>query len=169
MAALPMLSMGLSLVGGATMAAGTLAGGNSAAAYGKAQQQAYNMEAAQSFASGQRQMLDTQDKTRMAISTIRANAGASGVDAGSGSPATTTGEVAQRGEYHALMDMFNGENRANQLRYQGTLADTEGEMKKTASRYTAFGTLAGTAGTATQTYAAFKYPTVYGRPSMALV
>jgi hypothetical protein len=125
-------------------AAGTLAGGSYAktagdmqrtAAYSQAEQVENN--AAQTFASGQRKMLDTQEKTRALISSSTARAAASGVNAGVGSPATNAGDIEQRGSYHALMDMFNGasaatgmRNQAAAIRYSGDIAEYEGEAKK---------------------------------------
>jgi hypothetical protein len=156
--------MGAQAVGGLVTAAGTLAGGSYAAAAGKARQQELNQESSEALAAGQRRMLDTREKTQLLESTIRARAGASGVDPSTGSPATTVGDVAQRGEYHALMDMFNAKSTADRLRYEGELAEDEGRMKKTASYYSAAGTLAGTAGSMAQTYGYFNYPTTRGYP-----
>lgn len=164
-------------VGGAINAGSTLAGGNYAVQAGKAQQAAdyrtaeqLTDNAAQAFASGQRKALDTTQTTKLMESTAVARAGASGVNAGVGSPASTVGQIAQRGSYHSLMDMFNGASESTGLlneaagqRYQGDLAEIEGEQKKKASRLAALGTLAGTAGSMMQTYGGYKYPNLYGR------
>lgn len=163
---LTVASLGMTAVGGGLAAASTLAGGNFAKTAGQMQQQGKNFEATQlednagdEIAASQRQMLDTQEKTRLAMSTSRARAGASGVDAGVGSPAENEGELAQRGSYHALMDLWQGQsnatgllNRAAGTRYSGVLDEMGGEAKQTASELAAAGTLASTGGSMFKTY-----------------
>lgn len=170
-------TMAASAIGGGLSAASTLAGGSAAAAAGSMQRTAdiykasqLTQNAGQAIASGQRQMFDAQDKTRLAISSARAAGAASGVDIGVGSPAEIQGQLAQRGSYHALMDMFNGESAATGLenqaageRYSGDIAEYEGEAKQSASELAAAGTLASTAGSMTSTYSKFAYPTASGR------
>jgi len=164
---LTIASVAMTGVGAGISAAGTIAGGNAAKQAGLMQQQAANSQAAQvdenaaqAIASGQRRMQDTQQRTRLAISTARAGAGASGVDAGFGSPVTDVGELASRGSYNALMDMFNGastasgmRNQADAIRYSGTASAIGGEEAQQASMLTAAGTIAGGAGSMLKTYA----------------
>jgi hypothetical protein len=76
-----------------------------------------------------------------------------------GSPATNVGELAQRGSYHALMDMFNGQsaatglrNQAAGIRYTGEMEAMGGEEKQLASRSAAYGTLASGVGRLFSTY-----------------
>ena len=175
--ALTSFSMGAQGVGGVLSAGATLAGGNYAAqagqmqktaSYSKAKQLEEN--AGQAIASSQRQMFDTQQRTRLAISTARARGAASGVDVGVGSPAAVQGELAGRGSYQALMDMFNGQsaatgldNQANAARFEGDAAEIEGEAKQTASYLAAAGTLAGSAGSMASTYGNAYYPTASRR------
>lgn len=170
------VSIGATMAGGAISAAGTLAGGSFAKTAGQMQKasadyQADQLEqnATQAIASGQRTMLDTQEKARLATSSLKARAGASGVDAGVGSPLADEGEIAQRGSYHALMDMFNGEstatglrNQAKGVRYTGELDEMGGDEAKEASYFSAAGTLAGSAGSALSTYGRYTYPTARG-------
>lgn len=165
-ATLTIASLASTAVGGAVTAAGTLAGGNAAAQAGQMQQASANNtaaqeeeNAAQAFASGQRQALDTQQRTRLAISTARANAAGSGVNAAVGSPLTIQGELAQRGSYNAAMDMFNGastatglRNQAAATRYSGDAAAIGGAEAQEASRLAAAGTIAGGAGSMLKTY-----------------
>ena len=148
-------TMAMTAAGGAASAAGTLAGGNAAQQAGQLMNQQAIQNAAQATASGQRKMLDTQDRTRMAMSTATARAAGGGVDAGLGSPATDVGDIAKRGSYHALMDMFNGESESVGLRNQGAVAEWEGNTKQDNSYLAAAGTLAGSAGSMF---------TQYGRP-----
>jgi hypothetical protein len=167
------LSKGATGAGGALSAASTIAGGNFAAQAGQMQKTAsyakatqLEQNAGQAIASSQRQMFDTQQRTRLAMSTARARGASAGVDVGVGSPAANQGELAGRGSYQALMDMFNGQsaatgldNQANAARYEGDVAEIEGEAKQSASYLAAAGTLAGTAGSMTSTYSNYKYPT----------
>lgn len=171
-ATLTMASIGATAVGGGVSAMGTIAGGNAAAAAGKMQQQAAyataeqeDQNAAQAFASGQRQMLDTQQKTRLAISSSRAISAGSGTNAGVGSAAENVGALASRGSYNAAMDMFNGastatglRNQAIATRYSGDAAAIGGEEAKSASLLSAAGTLAGAAGSGFKTYGGYAYP-----------
>ena len=159
---LTMTTMALTAIGGGLSAAGTLAGGNAAKQAGDLMQQQSIQNAAQATASGQRKMLDTQDRTRMAMSTVTARAAAGGVDAGVGSPVTDVGEVAKRGSYHALMDMFNGQSEGVGLQNQGNLAEWEGTQKQDNSYLSAAGTLAGSAGSMFQQYGRYSNPSQYG-------
>jgi hypothetical protein len=169
-------SLAATAAGGAISAGSTLAGGSYAKAAGVAQQQEADYQAkqleqnaTQAFASGQRKALDTTQRTQLAESSAIARGAASGVNAGTGSVASTVGQIARRGSYQSLMDMFNGESEATGLRNQaagvrqgGDLALIEGEEKQSASRLAAAGTLAGTAGSMFQSYGAYKYPGTFG-------
>lgn len=171
------LTAGLVMSGAAVSAAGTLAGGNYAKTAGqmaqggeefKAEEEEEN--AAQAFASGQRQAIDTETKTRLAVGAATTRAAASGVDAGVGSPVTDIGEISSRGSYQAALDTFNGASTASGLRneamatrYTGELEEYEGEEKQSASRIAALGTLAGGAGSSFAAYGAYNNPTASGR------
>ena len=179
---LTMTAIGLTVAGGAASAAGTLAGGNYAAQAGRMAQAAEAYKATQlrqnaglAIAGAQRQMMDTQDRTRLAISSSTARAAASGVDAGVGSPATNVGELAKRGSYLSLMDLWKGqaqasglENEATAALYTGEMERMEGEEKQQASRLAAAGTLAGSAGSSLGTYGKMQYPTATGSPGASL-
>lgn len=167
-AMLTVATMAATAAGGAMSAAGTLAGGSYAKTAGEMQQQVAQQQAAQAIASGQRKMFDTQLRTRTAQSTLATRAGASGVDTSTGSPVATTGAVAQRGSYQALIDMFNGESNASGLRYSGDVAEWEGEQKKSASDLAAAGTIASTAGSMFSQYGKFQYPTTRGSAGTSL-
>lgn len=176
------LTAGLMMAGGAMAGAGTLAGGAAAAQGGRMAQAAANfqadqvrMNAGQAIASSQRTMLDTQLKTNLAISGSRATAAASGVNVGEGSAVENQGELAKRGSYLALMDLFNGrsaatglENEAAGIRYTGAIENLEGQEKETASYLAAGGTLAGSAGSALSSYAKARYPTPSGTAGVQL-
>lgn len=160
------LAMTATAIGGAASAAGTLAAGNFAKTAGEMQQQAKIFEAKQltansadEIAASQRKMLDTQEKTRLLEATATARAGASGVNAGVGSPLTDVAEIAQRGSYHAAMDLWQGESNATGLKnratgaiYSGELDEAGGEEAQAGSYLSATGTLASTAGSMYKTY-----------------
>lgn len=150
-------TMAASAAGTGLQAAGTIAGGNNAAAAGRMTRAAddyaadqIDTNASSEIGASQRTMLDTNLKTKLARSSIVARAAGGGTNAATGSPLATETSVAGRGTYHALMDLFNGENRATGeqnkakgLRYSGLLAETGGDMAKDASRLAALGTIAG--------------------------
>jgi hypothetical protein len=151
---------------GALQAAGTIMGGNAAAAAGKAQQDAAYFKAAQeeqaaqeSRAAAQRTALEKDRQSRLLQSTLQANAAASGGGADDPTVVGLAQDIAGRGEYQSLMDMYTGENRARGLedqamgsRMTGDAALAEGEAKRTASYFSAAGTLVGSAGSAYRTY-----------------
>lgn len=170
------LTVGSTLVGGGMTAAGALASGSYAKTAGQMQQAGAKFQAdqvdqnaGQAIGSSQRTMLDTQEKTRLAISSSTARAAGSGVNAGVGSPAGNVGDLAQRGSYHALMDLWNGQsaasgldNQAKGIRYTGALDEVGGEMQKSASYLAAGGDIASAIGSGAARYGAINYPRPYG-------
>lgn len=176
------IMVGATLAGGALKGVSTLAGGSAAAQGGRMQQTAANYEAAQvdanaaqSIASGQRQMLDTEQRTKLAISSATARAGASGAAPDVGSPLEDVGQLAGRGSYQALMDMFNGQSRATGLqnqsqgiRYTGQMENIEGEEKQKASYLAAGGDVLSSIGAAAGTYGRLNFPTSRGAAGVQL-
>lgn len=154
------------VAGGAIQAAGTIMGGNAAAAAGKAQQDAQYFKAAQeeqaaqeSRAASQRLALDKAREGRLLQSKLQANAAASGGGAADPTILNLAGGIAARSEYESLLEMYKGENRARGLedsaigsRMTGDAAKAEGDAKRTASYFSAAGTLIGSAGSAYKTY-----------------
>ena len=152
---------------GAT-AVGTIAGAGGALSSGAAANEAAQYKAAQlrsneagAIASGQRQMFDTQQRTRMAISSSTARAAAGGVNAGVGSPATNVGQLAQRGSYNAAMDLFRGQNEATGLENEARGDIFTGQMQQQASDINALATIAGGAGSMAQEWGRYQYPTAF--------
>jgi hypothetical protein len=166
MTTLPATMASLSLAGTGLSALGTLAGGNNAMAAAQGASNEAQYQAAQSrinassdIASAQRTMFNSQFKTSALISTANARAGASGVDAGSGSAVENQGAIAQRGRYAAALDLWNGQNaaagdlnKAQADQYQSTLDLIGGKEAQTASMYSALGTLAGGGASAYKIY-----------------
>jgi hypothetical protein len=156
------LTAGLALAGGAVSAAGTLAGGSYAASAGRMQQaqdqyQATQLRtnAGQALAASQRTMMETQQRGNLAISSSRAIAAASGVNAGAGSAVENVGELARRSAYLASMDLFNGKSQAtallseaNSAEYSGKIAALGGQEAQKASYLAAGGQMLGAVGSA---------------------
>lgn len=165
-------SMAMSAIGGGISAAGTLASGSAAATAGQMKQAAAERQAQQEtwnaageLGASQRRMLDTRLKTKLTESTLTARAAGSGFDASRGSMLAGAGDIAQRGEYQALMDVFNGEsgmtgmlNKADATRASGAAEAWAGEQAQDASYLAAAGTIAGTAGSMMKTYGGYTYP-----------
>jgi hypothetical protein len=151
---------------GALTAAGTLMGGSAAASAGQSQKDASYFKAAEedqaaqeSRAAAQRSALDKDRQATLLQSTLQARAAASG---GGATDPTVVGlgqDIAGRGEYQSLMDMYTGENRARGIEDQATGSRmtgdaqlAEGKAKQNASYLSAAGTLIGSAGSAYKTY-----------------
>ena len=164
-------SMALTAGGGFFSAISTIMGGDQAAAIGRAKKQLADSQAEQltsnaagEIAAAQRQALDTRLKTQLLGSQARAGAAASGIDAGSGSALTNQKEIAGQGEYHSLMDLWQGENRStgdlNQaaaVRYGGMVDLEAGEAAQRASVVSAFGTGLTAASKSLDIYGGYKY------------
>lgn len=156
----------LTVAGGALSAVGTLIGGGAAAQAGQSTQQAQNFKAQQedmaaqeSRAAAQRDSLEKGRQTQLVLSKLQANAAAGGGGADDPGVLTLAGNIAGRGEFESLMDMYRGENRARGLedtaigsRLSGEAAAAEGKAKQSASYLSAAGTIIGTAGSAYKTY-----------------
>lgn len=132
----------LSAVGTGLSAVGTLAAGAQAekAAKFKAAQEAQAAQEAR--ASAQRQSLERRRQTNLTQSTLIARAAASGADASDPDVQNLGQSIAARGEYQALMEMYNGENRAQGLLSQSEADLYEGKAAKRNSFFKAAGTLA---------------------------
>jgi hypothetical protein len=163
---------------GAVMGAmGTIASGNAQKAAGLMQQSSLNYQADQltenaagEVGAAQRRMLDTQQQTRLAVSTLRARGAGGGIDISQGSPVSDAKSIASKGTYHSLMDLWQGENKstgelneAAGLRYSGEAAAIGGQEAATASLWSAGGTLASGVGSAATQYGRYAFPSTYGR------
>jgi hypothetical protein len=114
-----MTMAGLAVAGGGLTAAGTIAGGNSAAALGRAQQGEASFEATEArynagadVAAAQRRAWETNQNTSLLVSKARATGAAGGVNVGAGSSVENQGDITQRGRYAAALDLWNGKNAA---------------------------------------------------------
>ena len=170
------VSLGLMAVGTAMSAAGTVAGGNAAAAAGQSQQNALNYKATQENqqamterASAQRAAFDKQRETGLLESKLQAGAAAGGGGASDPTIVSLGGQIAGRGEYESLLDMFKGENTARGYENQATAdiasgqaAAAEGSAKQSASYLSAAGTVIGSAGSMYRAYNKLPAVSKYG-------
>jgi hypothetical protein len=135
-------SIGLNAIGAGTIltSAGTLVGGfmkadaeeemgrlQKGAADFEAQQ--IQMQAAESRASAQRQMFERQRLTKLALGTLQTRAAAGGGKATDENVLDLTSEIAGRGQYQALAELYNGENRARGLEDMAKAKRYEGDAK----------------------------------------
>lgn len=140
------LALAATVIGGAVSAAGTLAAGKSAkeAQYFKAAQE--DQAAQESRAASQRQALEKRRMTGLALSKVQAGAAASGAGAADPGIIKIASDIAGRGEYQALTDMYTGENRARGLEDMAMGDRMTGDAARTGSYYKAAGTLLSTGG-----------------------
>lgn len=153
-------TMALTAGGTALSAMGTIAGGSAAAQAGQYAQRSAEFTAQQqeqaakeARAVGQRSAFEKRREGELLNSKLQARAAASGGGASDPTVLDLSGDIAQRGEYDALTEMFKGESRARGLldgaeasRMQGAAALYEGQAKRRASHLSAAGTIIGGAG-----------------------
>jgi hypothetical protein len=139
-------------------ALGTLAGGNAAYQAGLMKKAALDQEATSAVAIAQRQSLDTRLRTQQLENTVTAKAAGSGLAATGESTVANIGQVASRGAYQAAGEMAAGQQRAENLEYEGDVAEYEGKVGKTTSEFSAAGTLASGLGSAMNMYGGFTNP-----------
>lgn len=148
------LSLAATGAGAAIGAGGTILGGfmkadaeEEAGALAKEgaefQAKQFEQHAAESRAAAQRQMFEKQRLTRLGLATLQARAAAGGDSATSGDVLKLTGDIATRGEYEAMSDLYTGENRARGLLDMATAARYEGAAKEYGARKAASATRIG--------------------------
>lgn len=131
----------LALGGGAISAVGTIAGGQAAKAAGDYRAQQAEMAAKEARAASQREAMDKRREGTLMASRLQARAAASGGGADDPTVLDLAGDIAQRSEYGALLDMYKGENRARGLLDDAATSRFEGRMKQNQSYLAAAGTL----------------------------
>jgi hypothetical protein len=130
----------LMVAGTAITAGGTLIGGFMGAdaqeEMGRLQQgaaefeaQQLQMAAAESRATAQRQMFERQRLTKLALGALQTRAAAGGGKATDENVLDLTSEIAGRGEYQALADLYTGENRARGLEDSAAAKRYEGKAR----------------------------------------
>lgn len=159
-----MTAMALSAIGSLVSAGGTIASGigaNTAAKY-----QAGQMDAAanESRAAGQRQGFEHQRQTNLGLSKLQAGAAASGAGADDPTIQALGGDMAGRGEYQALTDLYTGENRARGLQDQAAAKRQSGKDALTKSYLSAGGTILSSAGSMAGKFGGASMPGAPGDP-----
>ena len=143
---LPLLSLGMTVLGGLQQAQGIKAAGK--AQMQKAQYIAdqNRVNAGQERASAQRGAIEDRRKGTFAQSRARALAAAGGGTVGDVS--NIIGDLGAESEYSALTTLYQGEDSARQLESSGNLALYEGKSALAASKIDARSTLMSTTGKA---------------------
>lgn len=155
MAGLETIALVASIAGAVTSGVGTIMAGNAAAAAGEANQRAYNLKSEQATiaaeearAASQRTQQESKRKTDLVQSRLRAVAAAGGGSSDDPTIVHLNEDIAGRGEFQQLMDMYTGENRARGFEDQskfdlmsGEASRAEGEGKQTASYLSGVGTI----------------------------
>ena len=166
----------MTVASAALTAGGTIIGGQAAGAAGESQKNAMDFKAAQeeqaaqeSRAAAQRVAMDKRREATLLGSKLQARAAASGGGAADPGVLDLAGDIAQRGEYEALTDMYRGENRARGFldqavasRLTGEAALAEGKAKRNAAFLQAAGTIIGGTGSAYKQYKNIPTREAYG-------
>lgn len=162
MASLATIGMIAGLAGTAVSAVGTIAAGaaqKNAMDYRAAQEKQAALE---STAAAQRTSLEHQRQAGLAQSRLQAVAAASGAGATDPGVLSLGGNIAGRGEYQSLMDMYTGENRAAGLNDAATADEMTGSADQTGSYFAAGGTILGGAASMFDRYNRSQYLSRYG-------
>lgn len=160
--------IGMSIAGTALQAAGTIAAGNAAKAQGEAARVAAEFKAAQlrqqagqERAASQRDAFTERKQAELASSRGLAIAAKSGGGVLNPTVVNLLGDIEAEGEYRALMQIYQGEERAVGLEhgadaalYEGEMAYNVGKAQQKNSRFAALGQFA--SGAASAGYDAYK-------------
>lgn len=127
---------------GVGMSAGAQAGaGRSAKRAANIQAQQLDIGAGQEIAASQHRAEEEQRQARLLASRAQAVAGASGAGASDPTVLDTISGIAARGQYGAMVAMYEGEERARSLRNKGDAAIAEGKSQENAGYIRATSTL----------------------------
>lgn len=150
----------IGLIGGGVSAAGTLASG--AAQDDAAQFQANQLDAKakSDLAAAQREAQEKSKDTKLALSRVQAVAGASGFSATDTQVGEIAGDIAAKGRYQSLLDLYKGEDQAAGDRAQAEAARTTGKAARVGSYFGAAGTLLSSASTFYDKYSKIGVPKV---------
>lgn len=153
----------LTAAGTAVTAAGTIAGGKRAQEAAEFRAQQMDAAAPESVAVAQRQAFERRRAAKLTLSSLQARAAAQG---GGGDPdiVKISGDIAQRGEYQALSEMWTGEARAAGLRTEAGGARATGKAAVEGSYYSAAGTILSGLGGMAKTYGQMTAPPAPGPP-----
>lgn len=141
------------LAGGAISAMGTLQAGQAAKQNADFQAAQLRQQGTQALASSQRQMFQEQKKTALVQSKLLSNAAASGAGAQDPSVIKLGEDIAGQGEINALTSLGNGLNAMAGDSDLATAKELSGNAALIGSRYSAAGTILGSAGQGFARYA----------------
>ena len=151
MASASLATSALSGFGTGMQAGGQLAAGSNAAALGQAQAADLSVIAGQDVAEGTAKANEQAIQTKYIISMTRGAAASSGGVATSPSVVDQEGQLAARGSYSALSDMYAANQKAAGLNYQGALDIYSGKVTQQADTVQAISTaLSGASSLATK-------------------
>lgn len=142
----------LSGTGAVVGAAGTLLAGAQAKEAADYRAEQLDMQATESRAAAQRQAYERRTAAKLTLSKLQANAAAFAGDATNPGIIKLEGDIASRGEYQALSEMYLGESRARGLTDEATATRASGRASRTGSYFSAAGTLASGFGSMLGTY-----------------
>lgn len=135
------------IAGAVVSAAGTLVGSEMSASAmegaGEVRAAGLRQAATESRAAGQREMFEQQRKARLALSTLRARSAATG-SADDTDVIKLGADIAARGEYQALAEMYTGENRARGLEDEAAATQWSAKAQAKATRVGSYFKAAGT-------------------------
>lgn len=157
-AGLATASAALTGTGAVVGAAGQLMAGASAKASADYRAEQLDMAATESRAASQRQVFERRRQAKLTLSSLQARAAADGGDASNPGIIRLGGDIAARGEYQALSELYLGENRARGLTDEATASRISGSAARTGSYFSAAGTLASGFGSMLGTYGKLTSP-----------
>jgi hypothetical protein len=147
------MGMVFTLGAGATQAAGTIMSGNAAKVGSDFEAKQLEQQAGESRAAAQRAAMDKRREERYAQSALLARAAASGGGADDAGVVDLAGDIAQRGEYEALAEIFKGESRARGMEDAAFGKRRSGKAAQKGAYLSAAGTILGSAGSMYRLYA----------------
>lgn len=139
-------------------AAGQLMAGAAAKESADYRAEQLDMAATESRAASQRQAFERRRAAKLTLSSLQARAAAEGGDASNPGIIKLGGDIASRGEYQALSELYLGENRARGLTDEATASRISGSAARTGSYFSAAGTLASGFGSMLGTYGKLAAP-----------
>lgn len=152
MSAVDIISGGLTALGTAASATGTIAGGDLAMAEAKYKSKQLDQQAAESRAVSQREAMEYRRKGKLALSALQARAAASGGGADDPTIVNLASGIAGRSEYQALATSAAGENKARGYEGAADAALASGKAAKKGAKLAAWATILGGAGSVLKTF-----------------
>lgn len=134
--------MGMVAAIGVGLSAGSaIGGGIQARRMGDYQHKLADQAAGQQEASSQRAAMDEQHRSKLLQSRAQAVAAASGGGASDPGVIKIISNIAGEGAYRSEVALYQGEERARDLRTRGEIAQTEGDQRQTAGYIKGIGTI----------------------------